>query len=85
MYTQCVLEKIENATHFLLNWPNHHCARNIKINEISRTISRQSNSTITKTLLFGDNKLEFEINKNLLIPTIESISLIEGFSCSLFE
>ena len=37
-----------------------------KINEVSRIISRQSDSTITKILLFGDNKLDFEEKKILL-------------------
>ena len=37
-----------------------------KINEVSRIISRQSDSTITKILLFGDNKLDFEAKKILL-------------------
>ena len=48
---------------FLLHCPNHHCARKTlfhKINQVSGIISRQSDSTITKILLFGDNKLDFE-------------------------
>ena len=79
---------IETTTHFLLHSPNHHCARKIlfrKITQVIGTISRQSDSTITKILLFGDNKLDFETNKILLMSTIEFISLTEGFSCPLFE
>ena len=73
---------IETTTHFLLHCPNHHCARKTlfhKINQVSGTISRQSDSTITKILLFGDNKLDFETYKVLLMPTIEFISLTERF------
>ena len=58
-------QDIETTTHFLLHCPNHHCARKTlfdKINQVSGTILRQSDSTITKILLFGDNKLDFETN-----------------------
>ena len=58
----CVQE-IETTPHFLLHCPNHHCARKTlsqKINHVSGTISRQNDSTITKVLLFGGNKLDFE-------------------------
>ena len=48
-------------------------------------ISKQSDSVITKTLLFGDNKLDFETNKILLMSTIEFISLTERFSCPLIK
>ena len=78
---------IETTTHFLLHCPNHYCARKTlfdKINQVSGTILRQSDSTITKILLFGDNKLDFETNKTLLMFTIELISLTESFSCPLF-
>ena len=81
-------QDIETTTHFLLHCPNHHCARETlfhKINQVSGTILRQSDSTIAKTLLFGDNKLDFETNKILLMSTIEFISLTERFSCPLFE
>ena len=81
-------QDIETTTHFLLHCPNHHCARKTlfdKINQVSGTILRQSDSTITKILLFGDNKLDFETNKILLMSTIEFISLTERFSCPLFE
>ena len=81
-------QDIETMTHFLLYCPNHHCARKIffeKINQVSGTILRQSDSTITKILLFGDNKLDFETNKILLMSTIKFISLTERFSCPLFE
>ena len=46
---------------------------------------RQSDSTITKILLFGDIKLDFKTNKILLMSTIEFISLTERFGCPLFE
>ena len=78
----------ETKTHFLLHCPNNHCAKKTffhKINELSGNISRQSESTVTKILLFGDNKLDFETNKILLKSTIEFISLTERFICPLFE
>ena len=81
-------QDIETTTHFLLHCLNHHCARKTflyKIYQVSGTILRQSDSTITKILLFGDNKLDFETNKILGMSTIEFISLTERFSCPLFE
>ena len=44
-------QDIETKTHFLLHCHNHHCARKSlfhKINQVSVTISRQSDSTVTK-------------------------------------
>ena len=66
---------------------NHHCARKTlnKINQVSGTISRQSDSTITKISLFIDNKLDFETSRILLMSAIKFISLTERSSCSLFE
>ena len=81
-------QDIETTTHFLFHCPNHHCAGKTlihKINQVSGNILRQIDSTITKVLLFGDIKLDFETNKILLMSTIEFISLKERFSCSLFE
>ena len=81
-------QDIETTTHFLLHCPNHHCARKTlfhKINQVSGNILRQSDSAITKILLFGDIKLDFETNKILLMSTIEFISLTERFSCPSFE
>ena len=71
-------QDIETTTHFLLHCPNHLCARKTlfeKINQLSGTILRKSDSTITMILLFGDNKLDFETKKILLMSTIEFISL----------
>ena len=81
-------QDIETTTHFLLFCLNHDYARKTlfpKINQVSGTILRESNSTITKVLLFGYTKLDFETKKILLISTIEFISLTERFSCALFE
>ena len=50
-------QDIEITTHFLLHCLSHHCTRKTlvdKINQVSGTILRQSDSTITKILLFGD-------------------------------
>ena len=81
-------QDIETTNDFLLHCPNHHIARKIlfyKINQVSWNIPRLSDFTITKILLFGDNKLKFETNKVLLMSTIEFVSLTERFSFSLFE
>ena len=81
-------QDIEATTHFLLHYPNHHCASKTlfdKINQVSGTILRQSDSTITKILILGDSELDLETNKVLLMSTIEFISLIERSSCPLFE
>ena len=56
----------ETTTHFLLQCSNYYCAKKTlfhKINQVSGTILRQNDSTITKILLFGDNKLDFETKK----------------------
>ena len=76
------------TTHFFIHYNNHHWARKTlfhKINQVSVTISRQNDSTITKILLFGDNKVDFELIKILLMSTIKFISLTDRFSCPLFE
>ena len=76
-------QDIETATHFLLHCPNHHCPRKIifhKINQASGAILRRSDSTITKILLFGENELDFETKKFLLVSTIKLISLKERLS-----
>ena len=81
-------QDIETTTHFLLHYPNHHCARKAlfhKINQVSGNISRQSDLTTTKILLFVGKKLDFETNKTLLMSGTEPISLTERLSCPLFE
>ena len=71
-------QDVETATHFLLHCPNHHCTRKIifrKINQASENILRQSDCTITKILLLGDNELDYETKTFLLVSTIKFISL----------
>ena len=49
--------------HFLLHYLHHQYARKTllqKIYQIKGNSSRQSDSTITKILLFSENKLNFE-------------------------
>ena len=72
-------QDIEITTHFLLHCSNHHCARKThfhNINQVSETILRQCESTITKILLFSGNKLDLETNKILLMSTILQSSLL---------
>ena len=69
-------QDIETTTHFLFYCLSFHCSRKTlfeKINQVSGTILRQSDSTTAKILLFGDNKLDFETNKILLMSTIDFI------------
>ena len=64
--TMCYSDQdIETTTHFLFYCLSFNCTRKTlfeKINQVSGTILRQSDSTTTKILLFGDNKLDFETN-----------------------
>ena len=46
---------------------------------------QDSDSTSRKTLLFGDNILDFETKKVLLMSTFEFILLTKRFSCSLIK
>ena len=51
-------QDIKTTTHFLLHCPNHHCSKKTlfhMITQVSGTISRQSDSTITIISLFGDS------------------------------
>ena len=67
--------------------PNHHYEENPLSQDKSRhgNIPRQSDSTVTKILLYGGNKLDFEANKVLLMSKIEFNLLTERFSCPLIE
>ena len=49
------------------------------------TISKQGDSKITKILLFGNNKTDFETNKTLLMSTTKFISLTGRLGCPLFK
>ena len=63
-------QDIETTTHFSFSAPIIIAQGKPffhKITQVSRTTLRQSNSTITKILLFVDNKLDFETSKILLI------------------
>ena len=76
-------QNTKTTTHSLLHCPNHHCERKTffeKKNQVSGNTLKQSYSTIAKILLFGDNKLDFETNKILLMAAIKFILLAERFS-----
>ena len=72
----------ERTTHCLL-----HCARQTFFKELYiklvETFQKESDSTIAKVPLFGDNELNFETNKTLLVSTIGFIQPTERFSYSL--
>ena len=76
----------QQLTSFFTN--HHHCARKTrshKINKISGTISRQSDSTIAKILLFTENKIDFETSKISLMSIIKLMLLTERFCCPSFQ
>ena len=63
------LQDIDTTTHFLFHW-KENCERKTlfhKINEINENILGQSDSAVTKILLVGVNKLDFETSKTLLM------------------
>ena len=70
-------------THFLIHCAIHHCAWKTLFQKTylsNDNISEQCDSTITKVLLFGDNKLDFETNKILKMSAIGFILPTERFS-----
>ena len=76
-------EAVDPITHFLIHCAIHHCAWKTLIQKTylsNDNISEQCDSTITKVLLFGENKLDFETNKILKMSTIEFILPTERFS-----
>ena len=77
-------QDVEKTTHFLLYCSNCHCARKTffqKIYQISGNILEQSDSTITKILLSGDNNLGVEASKTLLISSTEFNLSTERINC----
>lgn len=52
--------------------------------QISGNFPERGDSSITKILSFGNNKLDFETRKTLLMCTIELTLSKEGFICLLF-
>ena len=81
-------QDIETTTHFLLHCSNHYSGRKSlfqKIYQISENISEQSDSTITKILLFCHNKLDSKTNKILLMSASDFILSTVRFSCPLIE
>ena len=56
-----------------------------KINNIDSNILQQNDLSITKDLLFGNEKLKDDKNNALLTSTIEFIQSTERFKYPLFE
>ena len=81
-------QEIETTSHFLLHCLNYRCARKTffeKINLIDSNILQQSDSSLTKDLLFGSEKLKDDKNNALLTSTIEFIQSTERFKYPLFQ
>ena len=81
----CSLE-IETTTHFLLHCPIFQPARQsllINIKEIDESILKKHDELVTKTLLYGYDKLDLSCNKSIIFSTIEFIVSTERFSNSL--
>ena len=81
----CSLE-IETTTHFLLHCPIFQSARQsllINIKEIDESILKKHDELVTKTLLYGYDKLDLSCNKSIIFSTIEFIVSTERFSNSL--
>ena len=80
--------EIETTSHFLLHCLNYRCARKTffeKINIINSNILQRSDSSITRDLLFGSEKLKYDKNNTLLTSMIEFIQSTEKFKYPLFE
>ena len=81
-------QEIETTSHFLLHCLNYRCARKTffeKINLIDSNILQQSDSSLTKDLLFGSEKLKDDENNAILTSTVEFIQSTEKFKYPLFH
>ena len=73
---------IENTCHFLLHCPNFLTERNTLLNKITNidsNILNQADTTITKTLLFGNSKYSNEINLQILNASVDFILTSKRF------
>ena len=75
-------QEIETSTHFLLDCPNYHCARQTlfeKVKKIDSSTLKQNDQVITKCLLLGNEKLQAAQSKSTLTSTIEFLQATERF------
>ena len=73
---------IENTCHFLLHCPNFLTEGNTLLNiiaNIDSNILNQADTTITKTLLFGNSKYSNKINLKILNASINFILTSKRF------
>ena len=81
-------QEIETTSHFLLHCLNYRLQeKNFfeKINLIDSNILQQNDLSITKNLIFGNEKLKDDKNSALLTFTIEFIQSTERFKYPLFQ
>ena len=81
-------QEIETPSHFLLHCLNYRCAKKTffeKINLIESNILQQSDLSITKDLLFGNEQLTDDKNNALLTSTTEFIQSTKRFKYPLFQ
>ena len=75
-------QEIETSTHFLLDCPNYHCARQTlfeKVKKIDSSTLKQNDQVITKCLPLGNEKLQAAQNKSTLTSTTEFLQATERF------
>ena len=78
--------EIEPTNHFLLHCPLFQRARQsllTNIKKIDESILKKHDELITKTLLYGDNKVDLSYNKSIISSTNEFTVSTERFSNSL--
>ena len=78
----------EATSHFVLHCPNCRCARKAffeKINLSDSNILQQNDLSITKDLLFGDDKLRGDKKNALSTSRIEFLPSTERFKDPLFQ
>ena len=77
----------ESVSHFLLRCPNHINIRNSLMNgimDIHPTVHLLNDDFITKVLLYGDRKLNFDDNSKILNLTVTYILASKRFDTALF-
>ena len=80
-------QEIETSVHVLLHYSNYHCARQtlFKYKENWFNYFNAKWISITKLLLFSNEKLKAAQSKSILASTIEFLQAIDRFKTSLFN
>ena len=80
-------QEIETSVHVLLHYSNYHCARQtlFKYKENWFNYFNAKWTSITRLLLFSNEKLKAAQSKSILASTIEFLQAIDRFKTSLFN